>query len=216
MKDPRIIIKQPSIQQLNAASQIYKLVYGWEKMDKLLYELCKQYPGNSDPDPVFLKVELIDSLYRCNLRMNKLKITEMLIDQNLDIINYERFKVIDKIAELKPGHKRLAWVFASKYCHFHVPEKYPIIDSKAKQGLKSFFKKTSWDYYNTYSNFVSDLDQILVCVGEKVSYKEMDIYLYLLGEYMEYKKGNGIAATVQAVFDSKDKETQVLVRKLIG
>jgi len=216
MRDSRIIIKQPSNHQLNAASQIYQLVYGWEKMDKVLYDLCIQYPENSDPDAVFLKVILVDSLYRCNLRMNKLKITEMLVDQNLDIINDDRFKVIDQIAELKPGHKRLAWVFASKYCHFHVPEKYPIIDSKAKKSIKSFFRKTKWDYYNTYSNFVNDLDQIIDGMNEKVSYKEMDIYLYLLGEYMKYKKGNSISATVQAVFDSEDKDTQVLVQQMVG
>jgi hypothetical protein len=193
----------PSINKIQDAKYLYSKVLGWEKTDNVLYGACSQYPLNNDPDSVAFKIELVDSLYKCNLMMGKPKIIHDIVNKKLDLVNGNKISNVDNIAKYKPGHKRVGWVFASKYCHFHVPLKYPILDSFAKKGLKHIMDKATLVRYDSYSNFVSDLDLVISKIGGNVSYKEMDIYLYLLGQYLDYSKGRiKISSNIKAVFNN--------------
>lgn len=180
-----------SLIKIQAAEKIYNKVAGWRKIDELLYDTFKKYPENKNHDAVVFKVELVDSLYNCNLMMDKTKVGDEIISQKLDLFNGDAINNVNRIAEIKllTANKRVGWVFSSKYCHFHRQEKYPIIDSFAKRAMIYLTGQTN-NHYNTFENFKKAIDKMITEIDENITYKQMDIYLYLLGQWLDYKKGN--------------------------
>ena len=212
--EPLIVKHVPTSNKIGSAKRIYDKVIGWRKTDEVLHDAFTRYPKNNDPDSVYFKIELVDSLYKCNLRMDKTKIADLIAGKNLDMVNGDRIENVDKIAELEPGHKRVGWVFSSKYCHFHVPEKYPIIDAFARRGLKYLMENGTLVRYDSYGNFVTDLDYVILKIGKSVTYKDMDIYLYLLGQYLNHLKGRtNISSNIKVIFN--DKKMSKLTSNLI-
>ena len=204
----RIIEHLPTLQKINDSMRLYEKVLGWKKIDNVLYGAFSQYPKNDDLDTVAFKTELVDSLYKCNLRMDKTKIAEEIVNKKLDLINDDLIKNVDTIAEIKPGHKRLGWVFSSKYCHFHHPLKYPITDSISKRGLRYLMYKRTFAYYDSYANFVGDIDLVRSSMDYNISYKDIDIYLYLLGGYL---KPQIISSNVKSVYTMYPTLSQNLI-----
>jgi len=195
----------PTLKNIQEAQKIYHQVPSWEKIDDLLYNTFKQYPRNSDHDTVVFKIELVDSLYNCNLMMDKTKVADEVINLNLDLSSGDTINNVNKIAEIKlnTSTKRVGWVFSSKYCHFHRPEKYPICDKFAKKSMKHLIGKT-YVYYDQYENYKKELDMLILKIKKDLSYKQMDVYLYLLGQWMDHKKGKkDISANIKRIIEIK-------------
>jgi len=193
--------------QVLDAYKIYNLVTGWRKIDELLYDTLRKYPANNDLDTVFYKIELVDNLYNCNLMMDKVAVGESIIAKNLDLQFGNVVKNVNSIAEIKPptSKKRVAWVFSSKYCHFHYRDRYPIYDKFARKAI-SYLTNNTIQYYEKFENFKKELDIMIAKIDKNITYKQIDIYLYLLGQWLDYKKGNkGLSATIRKAIDS-DKD----------
>jgi hypothetical protein len=182
----------PSLENIQTTQKIYRKVLGWDKIDNLLYGTFKYYPENIDPDIVLFKIELLDGLYKCNLKLDKTKVTDEIISLNLDLPNGETVQNVKKIAEikLKDTNRYVGNVFSSKYCHFHVPEKYPIIDSFARMALRDLYDY-SWKYYQDYGNVKKVIDNLIAEIDENLTYKEISIYLYLLSQWRNHQNQKG-------------------------
>lgn len=84
--------------------------------------------------------------------------------------------------------QKKALVFASKYCHFHQPNKFPIWDRFAAIGLGALMNKNYLRARN-YSQFKPDIDTLLSKTGLQLSYRDLDWYLWLYGQKIENYKG---------------------------
>lgn len=133
------------------------------------------------------KVAIIDSRYNTHLKSIDDAAKSIASVKNLD----KRLKIGDPsvVNELVTKHGVSA-VFASKYCHFSNPEKYPINDGNVravfveyfgipKYRLERIFKK---DYQNVLDYFERFKKEVY-----SDNYKELDKYLWIKGT--EIKKG---------------------------
>ena len=98
--------------------------------------------------------------------------------------------IVEQMAKIKPEPypRPVGPVFASKYCHFHYPEIFPIYDKFARIALSDLLEKKKGEYNGKYGLFKRDLDDFMAKLSWKTSYKEMDRYLWLYGQWVEYKK----------------------------
>ena len=136
---------------------------------------------------VAYKVILVDKLYNCNLMMDHRKIADHIISLNIDSdLSAGRISVVDRISRF-PQKKAL--VFASKYCHFHQPDKFPIWDKFTAIGLGDLMGKNYLKKRN-YSQFKSDIDFLISKIGSQLSYKILDEYLWLYGQKIKNYKNS--------------------------
>lgn len=192
------MIKIPTKKKFESAKQLKNHMLSWNSVYNLLRAEFKNHPENKDVHIIAYKVELVDKLYYCNLRQNIRKIVNILkiydIDSGLEKGTPE--SIVAKIAKIQTSkekkveeennkkNKKVGYVFASKYCHFHYPERFPIFDRFASKALS---KLTGNKYKNSsYEQFKKDLDEIKVKTG--IEYSEIDTYLWLYGQWVFYNK----------------------------
>lgn len=134
----------------------------WDLGNKVLYDLCQQYPGHKKEDEIIAKVLLIGRTYAAAIERRRLtddnrsdnfyedivakQIKASPIDEWLNSIPD---RMTDPLADLSKAvrvHKLVTDLFykmtrlekrslASKYLHFHKPEIFFIYDSRAKNAL---------------------------------------------------------------------------------
>lgn len=130
-----------------------------KKMDELwgigndvLYEMCKKYPSHKNESEVVAKIFLIGRSYAAAIERSK---NDHIYEKKIPALVYKHGKDIDA-ALLKCNKENLQQLFstydlilrsfhevsgkwnrslASKYLHFHQPEIFYLMDSRAKKGL---------------------------------------------------------------------------------
>jgi hypothetical protein len=163
-----------------------------EAAELALAELFQQYPDNTDLRHVLLKVVAINSLYHTHIlaldavarhiHANSKEIDAALAAGSLD--------VVDKIAKVEVQKKIYSFFsFATKFCSWHKPDRYPIYDSRVDKYLwdlekqnsfaPAFFHPYLWDYPKFHSIMVTFRD--FHGLGS-FTFKEIDKFLYLQGE----------------------------------
>ena len=194
---------------IQAAEVLRDQMLQWNLLHELLTREFTCFKFNTDIHEIGYKIELVDKLYNCQLRQNNRNIANALIDIDLDSEFEKRdpCAVVSKIAEIqlpniKSGklYKRLGYVFASKYCHFHYPDKFPIIDSFSKIGLSNLFGKNI--NYN-YTQFMDDINVLKECIEFKITYDQLDTYLWLYGQLLEYKHKNQCSIEFRYLLEHK-------------
>ena len=166
----------------------------WNEVDKLLLREFEKKKSNKSIRIIGYKIELVNKLYNCNLRMDKKIVATEIKKLNLDKIFAEKDvtpeNLVERIAHLQPlpYKKSVGPAFASKYCHFHFPEAFPIYDKFSCQALSDLLGKKKSEYDDNYSHFKEDLDGLIANLSWKPSYKEIDVYLWLYGQWIEYIK----------------------------
>jgi hypothetical protein len=99
-------------------------------------------------------------------------------------------EIVDKIAKVKvQGKVHNFFSFATKYCSWHQPERYPIYDSRVDYYLWSLQQQNSfaaafthphlWDYPKFHKIVVTFRDSHGL---SEFTFKEIDKFLYLQGE----------------------------------
>lgn len=111
--------------------------------DRALKAVFSRWPQNVEPSEVLMKVALVNALYSTNLLAifpMAAQIRRLDIDRDLSAGNLD---LVDQIArlELENGSRR-HYSFATKYCSWHAPDRYPIYDSLVEGQL--------WQYRNSY------------------------------------------------------------------
>ena len=158
-------------------------------IEQTLSELFQQYPHNDDLRHVLLKVVAVNSLYHTCIHAldtvaRHIHAHASEIDAAMEAGSHE---IIDKIAKVRvQGKIHNFFSFATKYCSWHQPEKYPIYDSRVDQYLWTLQQQSAfavafhhphlWDYPKFHNIIVTFRDSH--GLGE-FTFKELDKFLYI-------------------------------------
>jgi len=183
----------PSAALVEAACKEYE----GDAADLALKELFSQYPRNESYSHIMLKVVALDRLYSTNVRAfyaaaDHIHKHGKEIDSALALGSPE---IVDLIAALtlSSGKQRHIYSFASKYCSWHRPDKYPIWDSRVRQYLTALryqLRDTKdsgllganpylWDRYPEFVALVSAM-QRRFGLGA-FSFKDIDKFMWKYG-----------------------------------
>ncbi len=189
---------------INSAS-ISSYLGKWEKMQRykqqekainlLFHELC---PEHDKVEEVLLKVSVLNDFYGTQI-YDKYSVASGIA--SLDKVS-ERIKSGDQslvadiaLATIDTARKaRNNYSFATKYCSFHNPDKYPIYDSFVDNMLWSFMKRFQYAKFKryelkAYEEFCKVFSQFREYFAlEKFTVKEIDIFLWLKGDEANKKK----------------------------
>ena len=129
----------------------------WGIGNDVLYEMCKKYPSHKNESEVVAKIFLIGRSYAASIERSK---NDHIYEKKIPALVYKHGKDIDT-ALLQCNKENLQQLFstydlilrsfhevsgkwnrslASKYLHFHQPENFYIMDSRAKKGLSEVSK----------------------------------------------------------------------------
>lgn len=150
--------------------------------DKILYDMCHDYPHHRDEDEIHAKLWLIGRSYSAALERNSKKVeinTEAIYENTIKLLITEGNEFDNMIQQLTPivdyttmtealnVHKKLVEHFfkvtsqvkrslASKYLHFHRRDVFFIFDSTTNIGLNhnvTGHVKSNGEYDTEYYNF---------------------------------------------------------------
>ena len=160
-----------------------------EPYEWLLTQLFQQYPHNTDPRHVWLKVAILNVIYSTRIQAvskvaehihNLKEIDHLLADGSTDAVK--------RIANVQIGEKkRCFYSFATKYCNWHNPTAYPIFDKNVCACLTHYSKKDGFDTFTLdglwrYPKFKNVVDEFQKRYHlESLSYKELDKFMWQHG-----------------------------------
>ncbi len=142
----------------------------WVFANKILYDLCAEYPRHEDKHCIVAKIWLIGRAYAAAIERRKNKKDISSDDFYYDVVapkmleigteldtKIETLKTISNInlenlPDILQTHNMLMSLFcelteldkrslASKYLHFHCPNAFYIYDSRANTAIKKYIKK---------------------------------------------------------------------------
>lgn len=194
-------LQEPSEQSINACLK------EWEEDEKnvarekvLRFLFKKQFPDNTKIEDILLKVTVLNDFYKINIYRHsdpyavskhilRHKIDKKLRSGDIDLVN--------KIAPvISRGETKTLYSFASKYCHHHKPEIYPIIyDRYVEKRLMSLKRKDKfWDFkkddlkkYKKFLEIVHAFKRHYV-PDKEFSLRQIDIYLWLTGKKLDEQR----------------------------
>ncbi len=162
---------------------------GYGATERALMELFRTFPHNVRLEAVLVKVAALNDLYNTNIyavyEMAR-HIWGLDTDSKLEQGSLE---LVEEIAVVMlRGKRRRNYSFATKYCHFHAPEVYPIYDGyveealwayRKKDGFVRFKRKELWESYPRYVAVVKGFREHYGLGG--FSLREIDRFLWLTG-----------------------------------
>ena len=166
--------------------------------DEAIIELIKKFPENKKLEHVLIKCTVINRLYSTNV-LNIVEIAKHITHLNIDKdIKDGKPEMVMKIAKghgiinskSKISSERFFYSFATKYCHWHNENEYPIYDSYVckmlieynkqckffensfiKENLKDYekYKKIYFKFIEKYklSNNLKNIDKFLWLYGRE-------------------------------------------------
>lgn len=182
--------------------------------DSAIIKLFDKFPNNTELDEVLAKVTLLNAFYSTQILDIDLldvarDIVALTIDSSIRGDNID-IDVVNRIAYDEGRlYQRKLYSFASKYCSFHNPAKFPIADSYSKGMLyyinncedsrfhffaQGFTQNDLNNYHNYCKVYIAFVKHFQL---EKLSYKEIDKYLW---KYAKYEMGSRIQITDTTVY----------------
>lgn len=163
----------------------------WDLANKILYDLCKDHPGHTDPDEIVAKIWLIGRSYAAAIERRKNanasdgdfyynKVAPALIsigdelDSRLQRLNTYSFVDDTTLDLVLETHGLLVETFStltemnkrslvSKYLHFHCPNMFFIYDNRANTSIRKLVSKGKDRLYK-YIAFGRDMEYTDFCV----------------------------------------------------
>lgn len=172
-----------------------------EKTEEAIVTAFKKFPCNTSVSEVLIKVILVNEIYHTRIKSKDLlqvatHISEIKgLDQWLKVGDEEAYQ---QIANTPAGLDNI-YSFASKYCSFSNPDKYPIVDKFARcvlraigqnEDFKELQKTTAYSSLLSgnnvkYSEYRETINAFIALVkkkcNEKYSYKDIDKFLWQYG-----------------------------------
>ena len=175
--------------------------------EKVLADIFTKYPNNTTLAEVILKVNLLNAFYSTGI-LDVVTVATHIVTQHVDTdIQNGNVAVIDKIARVK--HNGKCWnhfSFATKYCSFHQPQKFPIFDSfiaecfsqlsKNNYFQKKFPKNTIRNCYSDFKKFYDEFMTKQPALPH--DYKEFDKYLWSSLKVQTLNKKNKLQSSPQS------------------
>lgn len=202
----------------------------WDFGNSILYKMCKDYPNHNKKDVIMGKIWLIgrsyaaaiervnnpelyngDDFYRDEVAPKMLAIGKEL-DRRLNRLKKSSGIIVDDVKDILTTHKFLMKAFyditglekrslASKYLHFHYPDKFFIYDSRAKKAIQTIVKRPDKsilsdlkeeEYDEEYGDFVCrmlELQEYLdVKLGKYELPRRLDSYLLIVANRLRKKE----------------------------
>jgi hypothetical protein len=163
--------------------------------EKTIQKLFHTFPFNNRIEEIVIKATTIDRLYSTNVYSIIIMADHILsIDIDKKLNNYD-VDVVEEIANIeRSGSKRRHYSFATKYCHWHKPDKYPIYDSYVQLILSAYnaeyhFTSNKTTELHKYDRYIEVLDQFKKQFRlQTLSYRELDKFLWKYSKYLYYQK----------------------------
>lgn len=188
------IVTKPSADDIRRADAEFDSENGI--LEGALQELFGQYPHNTQPAQVLLKVTALNTFYSTQIPLYResiptiFDVAEHIVALGIDS-DLERGNdgLVSRLAKTEVPRKKVYFYysFATKYCSWHNPNAYPIFDSRVyaylchlvnHDCLDRFRQNDLWDYPNfkkVIQNF-QERNQL----GD-FTFKDIDKFLYLQG-----------------------------------
>ena len=175
--------------------------------EKVLADIFTKYPNNTTLAEVILKVNLLNAFYSTGI-LDVATVARHIVTQHVDTdIQNGNVAVIDKIARVK--HNGKCWnhfSFATKYCSFHQPQKFPIFDSFIAECFSQLSKNNYFQnkfpkqtIRNNYSDFKKFYDEFMTKQPALPhDYKEVDRYLWSSLKVQTLNKKNKLQSSPQS------------------
>lgn len=181
----------------------------WDFGNGVLYRMCEEYPRHNNEDVITGKIWLIGRSYAAAIERRKktddysgddfyfdavapkMKEIGKELDHRIDRLKKSKGLIIDDVELILTTHKYLMDAFlkisglekrslASKYLHFHCPEKFFIYDSRAKYAIRKIVQKPNKmilsgiaDYDAEYADFVCRMLELQEYLDEKLGVYEL-------------------------------------------
>lgn len=210
-----------SEEQIAAAVTLHATLAQWQVTDRALRRLQEAMAGFG-PEEALLKVVAINALYGTNvfaLVRAATHVGKVLGSADLGSAGPELVESLANIPTTSDGRPRRYVSFASKFAHFFInSERFPIYDSYAERMLSLHLGASAVrDPARPYEAFTANLGRLMHEYGLGCSYRELDRYLWLAGQYRAYEKGGRMLNTeLVHLFDNPSAEQRALLRTLRG
>lgn len=172
--------------------------------EEALKEIFEKYKNTSEESEILIKVILLNKIYSAGLNDNLPLDETSTAKRNVDVYTMAKKikgisddlgkcftddtdpsvavqKILDEFEEYNRPYS-----FATKYCNWHNPEKYPIVDRYSKGVLYYYFdKKYPQADFNDYGNFCKIFNEFKAQCKETFgidSTKELDKFLWKFGK----------------------------------
>ena len=166
-------------------------------VDRVVDHVFSERPTNTSIDDVLTKVVVLNGLYSTQIYAvyaAAKHIVALDIDGRLESGDLE---LVEKIArmEFSDGKERCNLSFASKYCSWHQPDLFQILDSYVTDLLWGYQKQHSFGDFRykkdleIYPQFVNAVDQFCNHFGlAGVSRRNVDKFLWIEGRGLKVNK----------------------------
>ena len=189
------VVEIPTVELVQKYINIFNDDNDLVLVENVLSELFGKYPDNHNLRDVLIKATALNSLYSTNIYAI-VRMAEHIMKEHIDIeLQKGTSEVVEKIARVEINGKiRYNYSFASKYCHWHQPEIYPIYDRYVDQLLWAYhaqcqfedFKQVDLRYYPRYKAIIESFRRHYGLT--QFSLKELDKFLWGYGrEYFNKK-----------------------------
>ncbi len=181
----------------------------WDFGNEILYSMCQEHPKHNQEDVIIGKIWLIGRSYAAAIERRKKtdeyqgddfyfdvvapKMMEIgkELDYHIEKLKRSKGLIVDDVEEILCTHKFLMDAFyemtglekrslASKYLHFHCPDKFFIYDGRARNAIGKIVSRPYKslltciaDYDNEYGDFVCRMIEFQKYLDEKLGVYEM-------------------------------------------
>ena len=153
-----------------------------------MFKICQQYPNNNNLEEVLIKCAVIDNYSSTNV-FDLYKMAEHIVGKDIDEkLKKGDYSLVNDIAKVEIGGKeRNFYSFATKYCHYHMPDRFAIYDSYVAKVLCAFpneFRKIKEvKLREKYETFIDVLNGFKNAFKLNLSFDDLDKYLWRLGRW---------------------------------
>ena len=163
----------------------YEKLESYRIQEELLQYLVKEYPNHSNKAAVDTKVKLLNIFYSTGIQATNKMCENILSIKNIDKrLSAGDKSLVPEIANLSLINKtRYNYSFATKYCAYHQPAKFPIYDSIVANTFISFFEKGLLPKYK-YSTRKSTEKETYTKTEFAAKIKEYDFFVDVYDYFM--------------------------------
>lgn len=208
--------------QIDAGNYLYEHLKTWVASERAFERLRDQMPGFALPTSL-LKAAAINDLY--STRVFAIWRMARHVSEVACTLPKNPVEAVRKIARLSAdgeGEAPTHTSFASKFCHFFIDsERFPIYDRYCRNMVARHLGRDQLqrDSRNPYRAFKANIDRLRELSGLSVSYRELDRYLWLTGQYHEWlDKGDKaqINSDVRELFEDSSPDIQGALQTLVA
>lgn len=182
---------QINLELMEGLAREFDSVLRYRVAEDALTQLVSQHPLNDGLPSVLLKVVTLNALYSTQI-FATFDLAAHIVHSDVDsLLDGDPRRAVEVIASVElGGKKRHLYSFASKYCSWHRPAVFPIMDALVKRVLWAYGEPVGVQLrkadLNDYRTFYSALQAFVNHFGlTSMTWKDLDKGLWMLGKRLE-------------------------------